>query len=121
MTMRNGFSILEMLICVSIILVFASFAVPKFTSATKTAQEAKVQADIRTISNAAALYEIDHGEFPTTVDELVKVDGQGRQYLQFKPLTPDKEEYRIENGVVSADYNDKHYSSDSDAGVPAGT
>ena len=63
MTMRNGFSMLEMLICVSIILVFASFAVPKFTSATKTAQEAKVQADIRTISNAAALYEIDHGEF----------------------------------------------------------
>lgn len=121
MTMRNGFSMLEMLICVSIILVFASFAVPKFTSATKTAQEAKVQADICTISNAAALYEIDHGEFPTTVDELVKVDGQGRQYLQFKPLTPDKEEYRIENGVVSADYNDKHYSSDSDAGVPAGT
>ena len=120
MTMRNGFSMLEMLICVSIILVFASFAVPKFTSATKTAQEAKVQADIRTISNAAVLYEIDHGEFPTTVDELVNADDQGRQYLQFKPLTPDKEEYRIENGIVSADYNDKHYSSDADAGSPSG-
>ena len=56
MQTRNGFSLLEMLICVSLILIFASFAVPRFSSATKTAQEAKVQADIRTISNAAALY-----------------------------------------------------------------
>lgn len=71
MQTRNGFSLLEMLICVSLILIFASFAVPRFSSATKTAQEAKVQADIRTISNAAALYEIDHGVFPASVDDLV--------------------------------------------------
>ena len=47
MQARNGFSLLEMLICVSLVLIFASFAVPRFSSATKTAQEAKVQADIR--------------------------------------------------------------------------
>ena len=43
MQTRNGFSLLEMLICVSLILIFASFAVPRFSSATKTAQEAKVR------------------------------------------------------------------------------
>ena len=42
MQTRNGFSLLEMLICVSLILIFASFAVPRFSSATKTAQEGKV-------------------------------------------------------------------------------
>ena len=95
MQTRNGFSLLEMLICVSLVLIFASFAVPRFSSATKTAQEAKVQADIRTISNAAALYEIDHGVFPASIDDLVTKDSDGKQYLQFKPLTPDKGEYQI--------------------------
>lgn len=113
MQTRNGFSLLEMLICVSLILIFASFAVPRFSSATKTAQEAKVQADIRTISNAAALYEIDHGVFPASVDDLVTQGSDGKQYLQFKPLTPDKGEYQIADGVVSADYNNKHFSSDA--------
>ena len=80
MQTRNGFSLLEMLICVSLVLIFASFAVPRFSSATKTAQEAKVQAE---------------------------------RYLQFKPLTPDKGEYQIADGVVSADYNNKHFSSDA--------
>ena len=112
MQTRNGFSLLEMLICVSLILIFASFAVPRFSSA-KTAQEAKVQADIRTISNAAALYEIDHGVFPASVDDLVTQGSDGKQYLQFKPLTPDKGEYQIADGVVSADYNNKHFSSDA--------
>lgn len=37
----------------------------------------------------------------------------GKQYLQFKPLTPDKGEYQIADGVVSADYNNKHFSSDA--------
>ena len=73
----------------------------------------QVQADIRTISNAAALYEIDHGVFPASIDDLVTKDSDGKQYLQFKPLTPDKGEYQIADGVVSADYNNKHFSSDA--------
>ena len=109
MQTRNGFSLLEMLICVSLVLIFASFAVPRFSSATKTAQEA----NIRTISNAAALYQIDHGVFPASIDDLVTKDSDGKQYLQFKPLTPDKGEYQIADGVVSADYNNKHFSSDA--------
>ena len=54
---RNGFSLLEMLVVVSIILILATVAVPKFMSAGKTAKIAKISADIRTIDNAAALYE----------------------------------------------------------------
>ena len=55
---RNGFTLLEMLIVVSIILILSSMAVPRFTSASKQAKVAKIQADLHVISNAAALYEI---------------------------------------------------------------
>ena len=45
---RNGFTLLEMLIVVSIIMVLATIAIPKFSSAGKTAKIAKIQADIHT-------------------------------------------------------------------------
>lgn len=119
---RNGFSLLEMLICVSIILILASFAVPRFTSAGKTAKVSKIQADIRTIGNAAALYELDQGKFPESVAVLAEKDSQGRQYLQFKPTTPDGGEYTItSDGVVSAVYDGVTYSSDQAPGKAGNT
>ena len=48
---RNGFSLLEMLVVVSIILILATVAVPKFMSAGKTAKIAKISADIRIKGN----------------------------------------------------------------------
>ena len=56
-------------------------------------------------------------ELGTTIIERgkqgVSLTRDGKQYLQFKPLTPDKGEYQIADGVVSADYNNKHFSSDA--------
>ena len=83
---RNGFSLLEMLVVVSIILILATVAVPKFMSAGKTAKIAKISADIRTIDNAAALYEIDKGKYPETVAALATKDTNGKAYLQFEPM-----------------------------------
>lgn len=86
---RNGFSLLEMLVVVSIILILATVAVPKFMSAGKTAKLAKISADIRTIDNAAALYEIDKGKYPDSVAALAEKDSEGKAYLQFEPKLPD--------------------------------
>ena len=92
---RNGFSLLEMLVVVSIILILATVAVPKFMSAGKTAKIAKISADIRTIDNAAALYEIDKGKYPETVAALATKDTNGKAYLQFEPKLPDGTVYSI--------------------------
>lgn len=109
---RNGFTLLEMLIVVSIIMALATIAVPKFSSAGKTAKIAKVQADIHTISNAAALYEIENGTYPANVAALVKPDKGGKVYLQGEPKLPDGSEYTIgKDGVVSGTYANKVYST----------
>ena len=109
---RNGFSLLEMLVVVSIILILATVAVPKFMSAGKTAKIAKISADIRTIDNAAALYEIDKGKYPETVAALATKDTNGKAYLQFEPKLPDGTVYSIgTDGVASGTFDGKTYTS----------
>lgn len=109
---RNGFSLLEMLVVVSIILILATVAVPKFMSAGKTAKIAKISADIRTIDNAAALYEIDKGKYPETVAALATKDTNGKAYLQFEPKLPDGTVYSIgTDDVVSGTFDGKTYTS----------
>lgn len=109
---RNGFSLLEMLVVVSIILILATVAVPKFMSAGKTAKIAKISADIRTIDNAAALYEIDKGKYPETVAALATKDTNGKAYLQFEPKLPDGTVYSIgTDGIVSGTFDGKTYTS----------
>ena len=109
---RNGFSLLEMLVVVSIILILATVAVPKFMSAGKTAKIAKISADIRTIDNAAALYEIDKGKYPETVAALATKDTNGKAYLQFEPKLPDGTVYSIgTDGVVAGTFDGKTYTS----------
>ncbi len=106
---RNGFSLLEMLVVVGIILILATVAVPKFMSAGKTA---KISADIRTIDNAAALYEIDKGKYPDSVAALAEKDSDGKAYLQFEPKLPDGGTYVISaDGVVSGTFDGKTYNS----------
>ncbi len=110
---RNGFTLLEMLIVVSIILILSSMAVPRFTSASKQAKIAKIQADLHVISNAAALYEIDNGKYPATVAELA-TKTKDKQYLQAEPKLPDDSAYTIDaEGVVSGTYDGVTYDSAS--------
>lgn len=109
---KNGFSLLEMLVVVSIILILTTVAVPKFTSASKTAKIAKIEADLHTISNAAALYEIDNGTYPNSVGDLVKKGGTGKSYLQSEPVLPDGTKYSINSeGVVSGVFDSVTYDS----------
>lgn len=118
---RNGFSLLEMLIVVSIILILATIAVPKFATAGKTAKIAKIQADLHTISNAAALYEIDNGVYPTSVSELVAEGSNGKSYLQGEPTLPDGSKYSIDSeGVVSGTFDGVTYDSANSTNAGSG-
>jgi general secretion pathway protein G len=108
---KNGFTLLEMLIVTSIILVLAAIAVPKLNSSAKTAKVAKVQADMRTVANAAALCEAETGKKVGKVSELT-VEIEGKKYLQAEPKTPEGGDYSInEEGVVTCTFDNKPYSS----------
>lgn len=68
---RKGFTLVELLVVISIIGILSAIAIPKFTSATATARGAKIQADLRTIDSAIQIYYASAGSYPASVATLV--------------------------------------------------
>ena len=67
---RRGFSLIELLIVIAIILVIAAMAAPKLTSAKMNAQEMAAVRQINTIHAAQVQYQSQFGKFATSLLEL---------------------------------------------------
>jgi len=61
---QKGFTLIELMVVIAIIGVLASIAVPKFSSATNSAQDAKLKADLRTIDGAIMQYYAANNKYP---------------------------------------------------------
>jgi general secretion pathway protein G len=58
---QKGFTLVELLVVISIIGILVAIAIPRFTSATATANTAKMQADLRTIDSAIQMFAANNG------------------------------------------------------------
>ena len=67
---QRGFTLLEMLIVVSIAGVLAAVAVPRFTNAIMLANTARVQSDLQVLNSAIVLYQAENGIYPSKVGDL---------------------------------------------------
>ena len=67
---RRGFSLIEMLIVIAIILIIITMAAPKFGAAKRVANETAALTAIKTIHSAEVLYQSEFGRFATTLAEL---------------------------------------------------
>ncbi len=68
---RSGFTLIEVLLVVVIIGILAAVAVPQLTGRVKQAQVARAKADIKAIKLALDMYELDNGEYPSSLSALV--------------------------------------------------
>jgi type IV pilus assembly protein PilA len=66
----RGFSLIELLIVISIILVILAVAVPKLNTAKENANEMVVIREIQTIHQAQTQYQSQFGKYATTLNEL---------------------------------------------------
>lgn len=97
--MKKGFTLIELMIVVVIIVALASMVVPRLSGRTEQAKRSVAKADIDSnISMGLKLYEVDNEGFPTTeqgLDALLQApssppasDNWNGPYLEKTPVDP---------------------------------
>jgi general secretion pathway protein G len=78
-----GFTLLELLIVMTIIAILAAIAIPSFTANVKHAREAVLKEDLHTMRSAIDSYTYDKQKAPQSLDDLVTSG-----YLKALPVDP---------------------------------
>jgi len=90
----QGFSLLEMMMVVTVILIVASIATPIYTSVVTRAREAVLRDHLFTLRALIDRFTADNGRAPTRLEELVEKGYLGR--LPTDPFTGSNETWRVE-------------------------
>ena len=80
---ERGFTLMELLIVMTIIATLAAIAVPSFTRHEKGAKEAVLKEDLHVMRTAIDSYTVDQQKAPQTLDDLVQAG-----YLKTMPVDP---------------------------------
>ena len=107
---QKGFATLEVILMVVVIGILATIAVPRFTDITTKANTAKIQADLATLNNAMAVYEMEKGAFPTGFTFQTLVD---EKYLVALPTAPASGKFYINTSDTAVDVGSLDYSPDT--------
>ena len=89
---QRGFTLLEMLIVISIVGVLAAVAVPRFTNAVALANTARIQSDLQVLNAAVVMYQTEKGTNPKEIKDL------GDYVLDIDNVKPPKGECRLKDG-----------------------
>jgi len=84
----RGFTLVELLITIAVILTICAIAVPNLLAALDQARMAKAVSDIRAIGDEVQEYELVNGQYPTTLADISRDTfpdpwGNPYQYLNF--------------------------------------
>lgn len=103
---QGGFTLLELMIVVSILAIIASIGVPQYVGALRTARIGKAKHELRTISNAVDSFTANNGgQLPLSLYQVGfggKRDPWGVPYcfLNYTDGTGDGLEWAIDTGIV---------------------
>jgi general secretion pathway protein G len=80
---QSGFTLIELIIVMTIIAILATLAIPYFAAAVKHAREAVLREDLQTMRMAIDSYTMDKQKAPQSLDDLVQ-----EGYLKAVPEDP---------------------------------
>jgi len=119
----RGFTLIELMIVVSILLILISIAVPQYRSSVKRARESVLRQDLFTMRSVISQYTLDKQKMPQSGDDLVQAG-----YLKQIPTDPITSQSNWnwhtadEGTIMSPDEQDQGgiddvYSSSNDIGT----
>ena len=83
LTLRRGFTLVELMVVMLIISILLAIAVPSFIASIRTAREAALRQDLHTMRDAIEQYTEDKQQAPQSLDDLVTAG-----YLKKMPMDP---------------------------------
>ena len=94
-----GFSLLEMMTVITLILILATFAMPIYHSIQVRAREATLRDDLFTLRSQIDRFTHDNERGPTSLDELVEKEYMGA--VPADPFTGSNETWQVETETTS--------------------
>jgi len=68
---RRAFTLVEMLLVITIIGILAALVIPKMVGRSEQARQAAVRADLSSIKTALDAFEVDNGKYPKNIQDLL--------------------------------------------------
>ncbi len=113
---KQGFTLVEILIVVVILGILAAIVIPQFTNASETARGSSLQTQLSTIRSQLELYQVQHnGDYPTLVQlqaswgvmtSKTEVDGTINVAGDFGPYLQQPPKNAFENSSTVGDIGD---------------
>jgi general secretion pathway protein G len=85
-TGRGGFTLMELLVVVAILVVLAGAAVPMYLKYLDDAKSSMAWTNAKTLEHVADTYNIKMGNYPTSLQELAVRGSDGKPYIEEKDL-----------------------------------
>ncbi len=116
----RGFTLIELMIVISIILILMSFAIPNYQQSILHAREAVLRNDLSVIRQAIDQYTLDKQKAPQSLDDLVQA-GYLKEIPE-DPMTKSRDTWQtvMEDSIMAVDQqqpgiSDVHSGSDKTA------
>jgi len=94
-TGRHGFTMIELLVVISIIVILASLGMVQYRNSVIRAREAVLKEDLFRMRDAIDQYYADKSKYPSSLDDLV-TDGYLRE-IPVDPITQSKDTWQVVN------------------------
>ncbi len=104
----SGFSLIELLIVVAVLIILAAIAIPRYAAAKAAAGDATCKSDLRNAITSLTRYHVTQGAFPATSAEL-----EASGYSLSSGVTMLKSDVKIKDGSETVHMHVQHADANS--------